>query len=90
MENRGAVIVVNVVEPVRLLDGEKNPLQMNVKLGSLVPVGSDAQAGAGGKLTLLLSNGTVLTLKERTKMRIGQFEQEPFDPEDRKVGDLET
>ena len=90
MENRGAVIVVNVVEPVRLLDGEKNPLQMNVKLGSLVPVGYYAQAGAGGKLTLLLSNGTVLTLKERTKMRIGQFVQEPFDPEDRKVGDLET
>ena len=90
IEKRGAVIVVNVVEPVRLLDGEKNPLQMNVKLGSLVPVGYYAQAGAGGKLTLLLSNGTVLTLKERTKMRIGQFEQEPFDPEGRKVADLET
>ena len=48
------------------------------------------QTGVRGKLILLLSNGTVLTLKERTKMRIGQFEQEPFDPEGRKVADLET
>lgn len=89
-ENTGAVIVVNLVEPVRLLDKEKNPLQKNVKVGSLVPIGYYVQAGAGGNLTLLLSNGTVLTLKERTKMRIGQFEQEPFDPEGRKVADLET
>ena len=40
-------------------------------------------------MVILLSNGTLLTLKERTKMRIGTFEQEPFDPKGRKVSDLE-
>ena len=86
---RGAVIVVDLLEPVRFLDQEKNPLQAKVKVGSLVPVGHYAQAGAGGRMVILLSNGTLLTLKERTKMRIGTFEQEPFDPKGRKVSDLE-
>lgn len=86
---RGAVIVVDLLEPVRFLDQDKNPLQAKVKVGSLVPVGHYAQAGAGGRMVILLSNGTLLTLKERTKMRIGTFEQEPFDPKGRKVSDLE-
>ena len=86
---RGAVIVVDLLEPVRFLDQEKNPLLTKVKVGSLVPVGHYAQAGAGGRMVILLSNGTLLTLKERTKMRIGIFEQEPFDPKGRKVSDLE-
>ena len=86
---RGAVIVVDLLEPVRFLDQEKNPLQAKVKVGSLVPVGHYAQAGAGGRMVILLSNGTLLTLKERTKMRIGNFEQEPFEPKGRKVSDLE-
>ena len=86
---RGAVIVVDLLEPVRFLDQEKNPLQAKVKVGSLVPVGHYVQAGAGGRMVILLSNGTLLTLKERTKMRIGTFEQEPFDPKGRKVSDLE-
>ena len=86
---RGVVIVVDLLEPVRFLDQEKNPLQAKVKVGSLVPVGHYAQAGAGGRMVILLSNGTLLTLKERTKMRIGTFEQEPFDPKGRKVSDLE-
>ena len=87
---RGAVIVVDLLEPVRFLDQEKNPLQTKVKVGSLVPVGHYAQSGAGGRMVILLSNGTLLTLKERTKMRIGTFEQEPFDPKGRKVADLEN
>ena len=81
--------MVDLLEPVRFLDQEKNPLQAKVKVGSLVPVGHYAQAGAGGRMVILLSNGTLLTLKERTKMRIGTFEQEPFDPKGRKVSDLE-
>ena len=59
---RGAVIVVDLLEPVRFLDQEKNPLQAKVKVGSLVPVGHYAQAGAGGRMVILLSNGTLLTL----------------------------
>ena len=33
---RGAVIVVDLLEPVRFLGQEKNPLQAKVKVGSLV------------------------------------------------------
>ena len=42
-----------------------------------------------GKVTLLLSNGTLVTAQEETRMKIGKFEQEPFEANGRKVSDLE-
>ena len=43
----------------------------------------------GAKATLLLSNGTLITVEEKTKMKVGQFEQVPFESGGRKVSDLE-
>ena len=85
----GAVIVVGLEGPVRFLDSSGNPLSQKISIGSTLEVGQFAQSGANGKLVLLLSNGTLLSLKERTKMQVGEFEQEPFDPNGRKVSDLE-
>ena len=85
----GAVIVVGLEGPVRFLDSSGNLLSQKISIGSTLEVGQFAQSGANGKLVLLLSNGTLLSLKERTKMQVGEFEQEPFDPNGRKVSDLE-
>lgn len=88
--NKGAVIIVSQEGPVRVSDAEGKPIQFGEGLvGKVVKEGQYVQAGIGGKVILLLSNGTVVTLQSQTKMKIGTFEQEPFDAGNKKVSDLE-
>ena len=88
--NKGAVIIVSQEGPVRVSDGEGKQIQFEKGLvGQVVKEGQYVQAGIGGKVILLLSNGTVVTLQSQTKMKIGTFEQEPFDAGNKKISDLE-
>ena len=50
--------------------------------------GAAVQTGPGGNALLLLSNGTVVTVSENTKMKISSFVQEPFEDKRASVGDL--
>ena len=85
----GAVIVISITDPVRFIDANGRPMNEKVKVGSILPRGGYAESGKSGGLALLLSNGTVITLEPGTRMKIGTFEQEPFDSKNLKVSDLE-
>ena len=87
--SKGAVIVADFKEPVRFLDQAGENIDFGNELrGSIITEGQTAQVGIGGKLVLLFSNGTITTLQSQTKMKIGVFEQVPFDAGDKKVADL--
>ena len=50
-----------------------------VKQGNVLSEGDFLEVNEGGQVTLLLSNGTLLTVDEKTGMTIGRFDQVPFD-----------
>jgi hypothetical protein len=83
------VIIAAKSGPTQFLDsgGKVLPAKMT-GVGSALPEGNVAQAGVGGQIVLLLSNGTVMTLGSQTKLTIREFTQEPFDAAGRKVSDL--
>ena len=65
--------------------GEKAPL---VAVGKPIPPSYTIITGANGELVGLLSNGTLLTLTEGTRMKVNTFEQEPFVDGGEKLRDL--
>ena len=88
-EGVGAVIVINLEGKVSLLGKTDQEQATLPKVGEVLPQGRFLQTEEGAKATLLLSNGTLVTVQEKTKMKIGSFEQVPFDAGGRKVSDLE-
>ena len=87
--SKGAVIVVAIKHPVLFFQASGIPSREKIEIGSILFEGKSAMAGKEGSLTLLLSNGTLVTMESETKMKIGLFEQEPFDSANLKVSDLE-
>ncbi|MFL2939054.1 MAG: FecR domain-containing protein [Opitutales bacterium] len=88
--SKGAVIVADYKEPVRFIDQAGKIIEFGAELrGSILTEGQTAQVGIGGNLVLLFSNGTITTMQSQSKMKIGVFEQVPFDAGDKKVADLD-
>lgn len=88
--SRGAVILAEKTEPVTFLGVDNKLIEKGSMLpGVLLPDGATVQTGAGASVLLLLSNGTVVTVSENTKMKISSFVQEPFDNKGLSVGDLQ-
>jgi hypothetical protein len=85
--NQGALILISTEGTVWYLD-EKETQQEDIKIGSIIPSSYMVETGKDGKLTGLLSNGTLLTLTENTRMKVATFEQEPFKDDGRKLADL--
>ena len=81
-------MVVSILEPVRFLDPYGKPFPGKLKIGDLLAEGHYAEAGKGGELGLLLSNGTLLSLEPGTRIRIGLFGQQPFESVKSKLSDL--
>jgi hypothetical protein len=87
---RGAVILAEKTDPVSFLDENNQSLGKGFSLsGALLPEGTSVHTGAKGEALLLLSNGTIVTIGENTKMKISSFVQEAFDDKGLSVGDLE-
>ena len=86
---KGAVIVVVVEGEARTLESGKEGQGVIAKPGMVLAEGDLLNVPKAGKVTLLLSNGTLVTAQEETRMKIGKFEQEPFEANGRKVSDLE-
>ncbi len=88
--SRGAVILAEKTDPVTFFGSDNQPLGKNSTIpGMLLPDGAAVQTGPGGNALLLLSNGTVVTVSENTKMKISSFVQEPFEDKGLSVGDLQ-
>ena len=85
----GAVIVAASEGEVTVYENGDQGQGAKPELGQVIPVGKFIATAQGAKLTLLLSNGTLVTLEESTKMQVGKFEQAPFDGAGKKVSDLE-
>lgn len=75
----GAVILAEVVPPVVFRDGDEGGVEKKMIPGMLLPEGYWVETGQGGNVLLLLSNGTVVTITENSKMRVDSFDQEPFE-----------
>ena len=84
----GAVILAEVVPPVVFRDGDEGGVKKKMIPGMLLPEGHWVETGQGGNVLLLLSNGTVVTITENSKMSIDSFDQEPFETEGTLVDDL--
>jgi hypothetical protein len=88
--SRGAVILAEKTDPVSFLDENNQSLGKGFSLsGALLPEGSSVHTGAKGGALLLLSNGTIITIGENTKMKVSSFVQEAFDDKGLSVGDLQ-
>ena len=87
--NVGAVIVAALEGKVSVLKNNDDQQGAEVKPGDVIPLGKLIVTGSGSKLTLLLSNGTLVTLVENTRMTVGKFEQTPFESDGKKVSDLQ-
>ena len=75
----GAVILANRTDPVVFRDGENQKIDdAKMAAGALVPEGYWVETGPGGSALLLLSNGTVVTVIENSKMKVKAFNQETF------------
>ena len=83
----GAFILVSFDGEIKFLDSQDQAKPM-VGVGSIIPKSYAIETGADGQLVGLLSNGTLLTLTENTRMRVSNFKQEPFEDDGRKLSDL--
>jgi hypothetical protein len=83
----GAFILVSFDGEIKFLDSQDQAKPM-VGVGSIIPKSYVIETGADGQLVGLLSNGTLLTLTENTRMRVSNFKQEPFEDDGRKLSDL--
>jgi len=86
----GALILADVQGNVQFLDGQGNLVaDGKINTGDILPKDYSAITGpAPAKIIFLLSNGTLMTLTENTKMKVRTFEQIPFDPAGKKLEDL--
>ena len=85
--SKGALILVSSEGDVRFLarDGSQAPA---VEAGMVVPSSQTIETGRTGRVVGLLSNGTLLTLTENTRMKVATFEQAPFVDDGRKLAEL--
>jgi hypothetical protein len=75
----GAVILAKRTDPVIFRDRENQKIDgAKMIAGALVPEGYWVETGPAGSALLLLSNGTVVTVTENSKMKVKSFNQETF------------
>ena len=83
----GAFILVSQDGQITYLKADGSPAEM-VSIGKPIPLSYTIITNKGAKLVGLLSNGTLLTLEEETRMKVGTFKQEPFESGGKKLTDL--
>ena len=78
-QKSGALILVSVEGEVEFFDALGEPSEQKIEVGGVVPKDFSIATGAGSSVLCLFSNGTLMTLTEKTRMKVGVFKQEPFD-----------
>ena len=87
----GALIIADMQGDVHFLDGENKRVENGkIEKGDILPPDYFAVTGKDGKIIFLLSNGTLMTLVEDTRMKVRSFEQVPFDPDGKTMKDLDN
>ena len=88
---KGAIIIASLEGEVTVLNNEtQQPLPSNqIKAGGLIFDGHTVKTGPTAKIILLMSNGTVSTIKSNSSLNIKKFTQSKFDPGGAKLAELE-
>jgi hypothetical protein len=87
-ENKmGVLILASSQGDVRFETSDGKPGTL-VKAGEAIPSDYYVVTGFDGKVIGLLSNGTLLTLGENSRMKVATFEQEAFDDKEQKMSEL--
>ena len=91
VDPKGAIIIAQLEGDVTITNnttGVALPAD-RVKSGGILFDGHTVKTGANAKVVLLLSNGTVSTLKSDSSLNIKKFTQSKFDPGATKLSELE-
>ena len=91
VDPKGAIIIAQLEGDVTITNnttGDALPAD-RVKSGGILFDGHTVKTGANAKVVLLLSNGTVSTLKSDSTLNIKKFTQSKFDPGATKLSELE-
>ena len=88
--SKGAIIIASLEGEVTVINNETQlPIPPNqVKAGGLIFDGHTVKTGPTAKIILLMSNGTVSTIKSNSSLNIKKFTQEKFDPSTKKLSEL--
>jgi len=86
-DSNGAFILVSKKGDVRYLNAADEEMP-DVGVGLVIPGSYYILTGDNGNLVGLLSNGTLLTLTENTRMKVATFKQEPFRDDGSKLAEL--
>ncbi|MDG1173446.1 MAG: FecR domain-containing protein, partial [Opitutales bacterium] len=92
IDSKGAIIIANIVGEVEVLNNAtQTPLSSDkVITGGVLFDGHTIKAGKGSKAILLMSSGTILTVRENSSINLKKFAQEPFTPGDKKLSELKS
>ena len=75
----GNVLIAEIRGEVNFRSQNGSPVNAeDFKPGSLLPVGYQVLTGKNSSVLCLLSNGTLVTVRENSDMRVESFRQEPF------------
>lgn len=86
----GTLIIAKIEGQVKFYKADGAELPANAYgEGDILPIGVSAETGQGASMLGILSNGTLMTMREKTRMKIGEFKQTPFDPGNQKLSDLQ-
>ena len=90
LESKGAIIIASLEGQVSVVNNETQAAlpASQVKAGGLIFDGHTVKTGPASKVILLLSNGTVSTIKSDSALNIKKFTQEKFDPGRKKLSDM--
>jgi hypothetical protein len=82
IESKGAIIIASMEGQVTVTNNESGAdlPSDRIKVGGLLFDGHTVKTGAGSKVVLLFSSGTITTLKEGSVLNIKKFAQQKFDP----------
>ena len=90
IESKGAIIIASLEGQVTVVNNETQaPLPASqVKAGGLLIDGHTVKTGPASKVILLLSNGTVSTIKSDSSLNIKKFTQAKFDSKGKKLSEM--
>ena len=91
LDAKGAIIIAGLEGQVTVTNNQTNvalPAD-SVKQGGLIFDGHTVKTGPSSKIILLLSNGTVTTVKADSALNIKKFTQAKFNPGETKLAELE-
>ena len=88
--SKGAIIIASVEGQVSVVNNDtQEPLPSDqIKAGGLIFDGHTIKTGPSSKIILLMSNGTVSTVKSDSSLNIKKFIQEKFDPGKKKLSEM--